>query len=120
VKKLFDKHVEEEENEVLPELEAKLGQDGIRKLGDLVERRIRELEGETVRRRGAAGARRGQRTARTRAARSGRAASGARGRGAKAGRTTQKSPTRKKAVRTNGSRDTNGNKPRRGESTSRH
>jgi hemerythrin-like domain-containing protein len=120
LKDILEKHVEEEENEMLPELEAKLGQDGIRKLGDLVERRLRDLEGETARTRGAAGARRGQRAARTRAARTGRAASGARGRGAKARRTTRKGQVRTKpSPRVNGSRDNNGNKPRRGESTSR-
>jgi hemerythrin-like domain-containing protein len=130
VKDLFEHHVEEEENEMFPELEAKLGQDGIRKLGDLVERRLGDLEGEGTRGR-AARARRGQRAGRARAGRSGRAAgaaagrraaSGARGRGAKTRQTARKATSRTKSttIKTNGSRESNGNKPRRGESTSRH
>jgi hemerythrin-like domain-containing protein len=121
VKDILEKHVQVEENEMFPELEAKLGQDGIRRLGDLVERRVDEIESETMRGvRRVAGARRGRAVARTRAARSTRAASGARGRGVKT-RTTRKGRARaKSASRSNGSRENNGNKPRRGESTSRH
>jgi hemerythrin-like domain-containing protein len=130
LKDLFEDHVEEEENETFPELEAKLGQDGMRKLSDQVERRMCEIEGESSRSQSAPRARRGQRTGRVRAGRSGRAAGagagrraagGARGRGAKTRQTTRKGGRRTKASsKANGSRENNGNKPRRGESTSRH
>jgi hemerythrin-like domain-containing protein len=126
LKDIFEKHVEEEEGEMFPELEAKLGQDGIRKVGDVVERRQREIEGEVMRARGAQTARRGQRgrakrapASAARSTRSARTTSGARGRGSKPGRGVKKGGRAKSISRGNGSRDTNGNKPRRGESTSR-
>jgi hemerythrin-like domain-containing protein len=126
LKEIFEKHVEEEEGEMFPELEAKLGQDGMKKLGDVVERRLREIEGEVTHAKGAQTARRGQRARAKRApasaargARAARNTSGARSRGSKAGRGTRKGGRAKSVSRGNGSRETNGNKPRRGESTSR-
>ena len=41
LKGILDQHMDEEENELFPELESKLGQSGIDKLSELVERRCR-------------------------------------------------------------------------------
>jgi hemerythrin-like domain-containing protein len=129
VKEILEKHIEEEENELLPELENRLGRDGIQRLGELIERRISELETEATRGRSAPRRKRStERPSRARTGRSARttradrsAASSARGRGgAKARRSTQKTGTRSGGgSRSGSSRESNGNKPRRGESSSR-
>jgi hemerythrin-like domain-containing protein len=125
VSELVNRHIDEEESELLPELESKLGRDGMQRLGDQVERRLPELEAEASR---GPTARKGQRAGRTRAARSARStraarasASSGRGSGAKAQRSTRKPRGRANGgkTRTSSSRENNGNKPRRGESTSR-
>ena len=47
LKGIFEKHVEEEENELFPELESKLGQSGIDKLSEQVERKIVAARGRS-------------------------------------------------------------------------
>ena len=48
LKGILDKHMDEEESELFPELESKLGQSGIDKLSELVERKMSQLEAEAL------------------------------------------------------------------------
>jgi hemerythrin-like domain-containing protein len=93
LKELILHHVEEEEEEMFPDMEEKLGDEGLQKLGNQVERRMPQLERDvaTSKRptRARPAARRGEATRRTGA--SGRAAKTSRtGTGAGRGRRTQR------------------------------
>ena len=143
LKDLLEKHIDEEESELLPELAGKLGRDGIQKLGDQVERRMSEVATEAMRARAGEPAKSAaERPARARAGQTARGAASARaasaprrGRGATGGgaraRTRSRatggstgsrkssSGARRSGARPSSSGESNGNKPRRGESTSR-
>lgn len=104
LKQILETHIEEEENDLFPELEGKLGLSGIEKLGEQITRRMSQLEADAK-----AGPAKGQKAPRSprgrgvaaaRTARTGRAASGGRGRirGAKA--SAAKSSARAKRRRT--------------------
>ncbi len=118
LKELLEKHIEEEESEFFPELESKMGDEALEKLGIQVERKLPQLEAEASRSgkgtRGRAGTTRARGAASTRQGR----AAGSRSRATKA-RTGTRRDGRKAASSTRGSRQNNGTKPRRGESTSR-
>jgi hemerythrin-like domain-containing protein len=129
VKELFERHVEEEENELLPELEGKLGRDGIEKLGDQVERRLPDFESQvasgersTGASRGSTGASRGSSRSRPTPAASRGARSGASakrpGRPAKTGAAVRPGASRG-GSRTSKSTANTAAKPRRGQSSSR-
>lgn len=75
VRELLERHIEEEENDMFPELEGKLGREGIEKLGDQVERKLAQLEAEFEQESGSTRSRRPQRK---RGARSSPAAKGTR------------------------------------------
>lgn len=48
LKGILDKHLEEEENELFPELENTLGPSGLEKLSELVERKMPQMEAESA------------------------------------------------------------------------
>ena len=122
----FSRHTSRRKRaKLFPELEGKLARDGIQRLGDLVERRLHEIESESrevALRRARLGPRRHPVPRATRTARAGCAAAQPR-RGAA---TEDKAIARKRhrlagrtSRRAGGASETNGKKPRRGESTSR-
>jgi hemerythrin-like domain-containing protein len=128
VKELLDKHIEDEESDMFPELEGKLGRDGVEKLGDQVQRRMSQIEAEAMPARAPARARRavGSRAAAGtgRGGRASRATSrrGAGGQAAKSPRATRRSASRSQRTGSpsSGSKGNNGSQPRRRQSKPAH
>ncbi|HEX9296053.1 MAG TPA: hemerythrin domain-containing protein [Polyangiaceae bacterium] len=119
LKELLEKHIEEEEKEFFPELESKVGEEALEKLGAQLERKLPQLEAEAMR--SAKGTRgRAATGTRTRAAAGPRRtrATGARSRTAKPRGGARTGARKASSTTSSGSRQGNG-KPRRGESTSR-
>jgi hemerythrin superfamily protein len=112
LQEMIDHHVDEEESEVFPEMRAKLGEEQLMKLGDVVERRLSALETEAEPKR----ARRGAAARATK-----RRGAGARVRaGARQGRSrATKAPARSQARASGNNGNGSQGRPRRGESTSR-
>jgi hemerythrin-like domain-containing protein len=79
LKGLLDKHMDEEEDELFPELEAKLGQSGIERLSEEIERKMSQMEAESA-----------PHPAKRRAVRTTRARATAGSRGSRAGETTRR------------------------------